>query len=88
MIQSRLQISLPEDEAGFIALHIVNAELSGSEVNQVSEMTQTIQAILNIVKYHFNMELDEYSLNFERFVTHLKFGEYLCLCQKSLFRSE
>nr|WP_276532536.1 PRD domain-containing protein [Enterococcus italicus] len=36
-------------------------------------MTQTIQAILNIVKYHFNMELDEYSLNFERFVTHLKF---------------
>ena len=64
MIQSRLQISLPEDEAGFIALHIVNAELSGSEVNQVSEMTQTIQAILNIVKYHFNMELDEYSLNF------------------------
>ncbi|MGX7235278.1 BglG family transcription antiterminator LicT [Enterococcus italicus] len=73
MIQSRLQISLPEDEAGFIALHIVNAELSGSEVNQVSEMTQTIQAILNIVKYHFNMELDEYSLNFERFVTHLKF---------------
>lgn len=73
MIQSRLQISLPEDEAGFIGLHIVNAELSGSEVNQVSEMTQTIQAILNIVKYHFNMELDEYSLNFERFVTHLKF---------------
>lgn len=73
MIQSRLQISLTEDEAGFIGLHIVNAELSGSEVNQVSEMTQTIQAILNIVKYHFNMELDEYSLNFERFVTHLKF---------------
>lgn len=73
MIQNRVGVSLPEDEAGFIALHIVNAELSGSELNQVSEMTRTIQAILTIVKYHFNMELDEYSLNFERFVTHLKF---------------
>lgn len=73
LIRERLGISLPEDEAGFIALHIVNAELTNSDMTQVSEMTQTIQAILTIVKYHFSMDLDEYSLNYERFVTHLKF---------------
>jgi beta-glucoside operon transcriptional antiterminator len=43
------------------------------EVSQVSEMAEIIQNILNIVKYHFKIDIDEYSLNYERFVTHLKF---------------
>lgn len=73
IIQNKLGITLPEDEAGFIALHIVNAELDMTKVSQVSEMTQIIQNILNIIKYHYKMDLDEYSLNYERFITHLKF---------------
>ncbi len=73
IIRSRLNVDLPEDEAGFIALHIVNANLDMKEVSQVAEMAETIQSILNIVKYHFNIDIDEYSLNYERFVTHLKF---------------
>lgn len=73
MIKNRLGIELPEDEAGFIALHIVNAELDMEQVSQVSEMAKIIQTILNIVKYQFKTDLDEYSLNYERFVTHLKF---------------
>lgn len=73
MIQNRLGVSLPEDEAGFIALHIVNAELDLSQVNQVSEMMKIIQTIVNIVKYHYKTDLDEYTLHYERFITHLKF---------------
>lgn len=73
IIRNKLNIDLPEDEAGFIALHIVNAQLDNSKISQVSEMTQIIQNILNIVKYHYKMDLDEYSLNYERFITHLKF---------------
>ncbi len=71
-IKTRLKVELPEDEAGFIALHIVNAELS-SDMQSTVNMTKMIQAILNIVKYHFHMELDESSLDYERFITHLKF---------------
>lgn len=73
IISNRLDIELPEDEAGFIALHIVNAELDLSQVSQVSEMTKVIQKIINIVKYHYKTDLDEYTLNYERFITHLKF---------------
>ncbi|MDA9472429.1 BglG family transcription antiterminator LicT [Enterococcus sp. 5H] len=73
IISNRLGIILPEDEAGFIALHIVNAELDLSQVSQVSEMTKVIQKIINIIKYHYKTDLDEYSLNYERFITHLKF---------------
>ena len=36
-------------------------------------MTKIIQDVLNIVKYHFNIIIDEESLDYERFVTHLKF---------------
>ncbi|MBT2654911.1 PRD domain-containing protein [Bacillus sp. ISL-18] len=71
-IQEMLGITLPQDEAGFIAMHIVNAELN-EEMPNVVNMTKLIQDILNIVKYHFKIELDEESLNYFRFLTHLKF---------------
>ena len=71
-IQDMLGITLPQDEAGFIAMHIVNAELN-EEMPNVVNMTMLIQDILNIVKYHFKIELDEESLNYFRFLTHLKF---------------
>lgn len=73
IIRQRLGVDLPEDEAGFIALHIVNAELDMEQISQVSDMTKIIQQILTIIKYNFKKDLDEYSLNYERFVTHLKF---------------
>lgn len=73
IIHERIGIRLTEDEAGFIALHIVNANLDMKEIGQVQEMAEIIQNILNIVKYHFNIELDQYSLSYERFITHLKF---------------
>ncbi|MGO4936285.1 BglG family transcription antiterminator LicT [Fundicoccus sp. Sow4_H7] len=73
MIQQKLGYQLPEDEAGFIALHIVNAKLKNSNVEQITEMTRIIQNILKIVTYEFNVSLDEYSLDYERFITHLKF---------------
>lgn len=71
-IEEKLGISLPEDEAGFIAMHLVNAELN-EEMPNVVNMTKLIQDIHNIVKYHFRIELDEESLNYFRFLTHLKF---------------
>lgn len=73
MIEKQLDIMLPEDEAGFIAMHLVNASMDFKGMAQTAEATKIIQQILTIVKYHFQMELDEYSLHYERFITHLKF---------------
>jgi beta-glucoside operon transcriptional antiterminator len=72
MIKEKLDVTLPEDEAGFIAMHIVNAELN-EEMPNIVNITKTMQDILKIVKYHFGIDFDEESLNFFRFVTHLKF---------------
>ncbi|MNO30484.1 Transcription antiterminator LicT [compost metagenome] len=66
---------LPEDEAGNIALHLINAQLgsSHSKTTDVAGQTQRIQDILNIIKYTYNNNLDEQSVSFERFITHLRF---------------
>lgn len=73
IIQNRLGVTLSEDEAGFIALHLVNALMDDISIEKTTNMTKMIDKILNIIKYHFNLELDEYSIHYERFITHLKF---------------
>lgn len=73
MIEEKLGVTLPEDEAGFITLHLVGASMSNMNAGLTTEMTKIIQEILDIVKYHFKVDLDQYSLHYERFLTHLKF---------------
>ena len=73
LIRKHTGIELPEDEAGFIAFHLVNADMDGIGIGQTQEMMKMIQNIINIVKYHYNIELNENSIHYERFVTHLKF---------------
>lgn len=65
-------VDMPVDEAGFIAMHILNSEMD-LDMERSKVMTKIIQDVLNIVKYHFSIEIDEESLDYERFVTHLKF---------------
>lgn len=72
MILDQFGVILPEDEAGFLALHIVNAGMN-EEMPVVKKMTKIMQEILTIIKYHFKIEFDENSLSYYRFITHLKF---------------
>jgi beta-glucoside operon transcriptional antiterminator len=74
-IEDEVGKRLPEDEAGNIALHLINAQNnnSGNKVEDIAHQTKMIQDILNIIKYTYNIELDQKSLNYERFVTHLRF---------------
>ncbi|EGK2637912.1 PRD domain-containing protein, partial [Listeria monocytogenes] len=72
-IEQEVGIRLDEDEAGFIALHIVNARQDGQQMHMTVAMTQIVQDILSIVTYHYGMVLDETSLNYTRFITHLQY---------------
>lgn len=72
LVNERLGLQFTADEAGFIALHIVNAEYDTS-IRDTFAMTKMIQGILDIVKSEFGILFDEESLHYERFITHLKF---------------
>ncbi|MDI3530085.1 MAG: beta-glucoside operon transcriptional antiterminator [Thermoanaerobacter sp.] len=74
-IEDELNKKLPDDEAGNIALHLINAQINSSfnKVENVAEQTKKIHDILNIVMYTYGIALDEKSISYERFVTHLRF---------------
>lgn len=75
IIENYTRIRLPDDEASNIALHLINAQMnsSGHKIADVTRQTQQIDDILNIVKYSYNNEIDESSVSYERFITHLRY---------------
>ncbi|MEK4063732.1 MULTISPECIES: BglG family transcription antiterminator LicT [Paenibacillus] len=83
IIERATGLSLGEDEAGFIALHLVNARMDGSEMKSTIKMTEIVQNILNIVTYHYKVVLDESSLNYSRFLTHLQYFSMRVLKKES-----
>ncbi|MBS5932715.1 MAG: PRD domain-containing protein [Clostridiales bacterium] len=72
IIKDKLGVELSYDEAGFIALHIVNAELDTNMGNMV-KITELIQKVMELIYNYYNKDIDEDSLNYKRFITHLKF---------------
>lgn len=72
-ITEKTGIALPDSEAAFIAYHFVNAqtELATSLDNDL--IRSVLIKILDIIRYHFQIELDEESLNYTRFLTHLRY---------------
>ena len=77
-LNEEFNIELPEDEAASIAMHIVNAELGGG-IRDTIQVTEVIQNVLNVIRYHFKIDIDENSLYYSRFLTHLKFFAYRIL---------
>lgn len=72
LIKQELCIPFPKDEAASIALHLVNAEYD-TAMSEAVNITKMVPAILVLVKKYFSVEIDERTLHYERFVTHLKF---------------
>jgi len=72
LIERRLGVKLPIDEAGSIAMHIVNAEYV-DDMNTTMHVTTLIREVLDMVEHELGIKLNEMGLYYSRFVTHLKF---------------
>lgn len=73
VINKKLNVQMPEDEAGFIALHFLNAQQDSIGMSQTVEYTKMIQGIIQIVELFYKTTLDQDSMNYNRFVTHLRY---------------
>ena len=71
-IKDKTGIELPIDEAGFIALHIVNAR-ADRKIEEIEATAKIISSALKIITFSFGYELDKESLNYNRFVVHMKY---------------
>ena len=73
IIAEELNVDLPKEEAIFIALHFINGQFENESMSDTMDFAETLQQINSIIKYHFQIKLDDQSLNYQRFLTHLRY---------------
>lgn len=74
LVFDRLDVLLPKSEETFLTYHFVNGQQSKkTQIEETLKMTEVINRIIEIVQYHFQLKLDEESLNYTRFITHLRY---------------
>lgn len=71
-INSRFKTSLPEDEAGFICLHI-RAAIIRKGVSESLAYTKKISKIVGIIEKLMGKKLEKNSLAYVRTITHINF---------------
>lgn len=88
IINDTYNIKTPEDEAGFIAFHIVSAEKSAGNCNPLKLMS-FVSSVINIInEYYPYFKENDKSLTYSRMVMHLRFLGNRILEKSSLKGSE
>ena len=71
LIRKILRVSLPDEEAIYIALHIINAETMDESQRNENFDEKVIDEIIKIIELNMNIEINKNGFNYSRFVTHL-----------------
>lgn len=72
-LNNYFNIDLPDEEAGNIAFHIVNAQTKKLNMENTLSNIKMLKDIFNIIQIFYRKKIDVTSLNYSRFVTHLQF---------------
>lgn len=73
LVQQRLGVQLPPEEATAFALHFVNAQFSIDDMARTEQVTRRIRQVLDVVQSTLGLSLDAESMGVARFVTHLRY---------------
>ena len=87
VIRQETHVDLSDSEAAFITLHIVNAELN-TEMSMMYDITKLIEDTMAIVECYYQKTFDRESLDFGRFVVHLRFFAQRLFQDKALGKEE
>ena len=72
LIKQKMNISLPRDEASFIALHLINGkEYNNSETELKDE--EIIDAVTTIIEKEYSITINREQFNYSRFVSHMRY---------------
>ena len=73
MIEDKTKIHFPDDEIGFITIHIHSARNDGKLSNTVRYAFLS-NSIVEIIEDESNIQIDKKSLDYSRFITHIRFA--------------
>lgn len=83
IINEQFSFQLPDDEIGFIALHILNNYENSSDYESV-RIIELSQKITEIIEGIYNRKVDRSSFNYSRFMMHLKYFSNRVLCNEKI----
>lgn len=72
-LNHRLNIELPEEEAGNIAFHLVNAQTENSSMERTMQAMRMLKDIYGIIQKSSGSQIDENSVYYARFLTHMQY---------------
>lgn len=72
-LNEKLSIELPDEEAGNIAFHLVNAQSDQNDMGNTILGIKMQKNIFNIIQVTFQKKLDEDSIDYARMVIHIQF---------------
>ena len=73
MIRRYLKVSLPEEEAGNIALHFINAEALSEKENEFNVSDTVVEEVTYLIEKELNIHIKREDFNYSRFVSHLQY---------------
>lgn len=78
-VNATLNVELPNDECGFISIHLINATSQEGNITKTKKVLNIAKDIGNIVSDMYLDEVHEDSMSYSRFATHLKYFAIRCL---------
>jgi len=72
IIQEQLNISIPDDEIAFLALHLHSGRINRS-LSQINIFTELITKLIRVIEIELALEIDRTSLDYVRLLTHIRF---------------
>lgn len=72
LIEQKLDVQLPEEEIGFIALHIHSA-VGNREVGEIASYTDLIAQLVFFIENQLGFSIDKESIDYMRLIRHLRF---------------
>ncbi|REH93673.1 transcriptional regulator [Staphylococcus felis] len=71
-INLELGVDFPEDEVGFIALHIAS-QIDDVNIQDTQKVAQLIKNIVTLIEHDLNVNVSTSSIQYQRFVRHIHF---------------
>lgn len=72
LIREKMKIYLPKEEAGYIALHLINAQ-EHSEAAAEDSDEDMIDDVIEIIEKEHELKIDKNNFNYSRFVSHMHY---------------
>ncbi|GKU31601.1 glucose PTS transporter transcription antiterminator GlcT [Clostridium folliculivorans] len=72
-LEKELGVKIPDGEVGFIALHIHSARKNG-KLSNTMKYSFINNSIVEFIEEELNLKIDRKSLDYARFITHVRFA--------------